>query len=59
MDWEDVKGYAKKAGARFPECVAAQWALESNYGKHLSGKYKRYSGDGIELNRGEVLLFSR
>ena len=26
--------------------------------RHLSGKYKRYSGDGIELNRGEVLLFS-
>ncbi len=27
--------------------------------QHLSGKYKRYSGDGIELNRGEMLLFSR
>lgn len=27
--------------------------------QHLSGKYKRYSGDGIELNRGEVLLFAR
>ncbi len=27
--------------------------------KHISGRYKRYSGDGIELNRGEVLLFSR
>ncbi|MCZ6565164.1 MAG: formylmethanofuran dehydrogenase subunit C [Gammaproteobacteria bacterium] len=27
--------------------------------KHLNGKYKRYSGDGIELNRGEVLLFAR
>ena len=27
--------------------------------QHLSGKYKRYSGDGIELNRGEVLLFSK
>lgn len=26
--------------------------------QHLNGKYKRYSGDGIELNRGEVLLFS-
>ena len=26
--------------------------------EHLNGKYKRYSGDGIELNRGEVLLFS-
>ena len=27
--------------------------------QYISGKYKRYSGDGIELNRGEVLLFSR
>ena len=27
--------------------------------KHLNGIYKRYSGDGIELNRGEVLLFSK
>ncbi len=26
--------------------------------QHLNGKYRRYSGDGIELNRGEVLLFS-
>lgn len=26
--------------------------------QYLNGKYKRYSGDGIELNRGEVLLFS-
>ena len=27
--------------------------------QHLNGKYRRYSGDGIELNRGEILLFSR
>ena len=27
--------------------------------KHMNGKFKRYCGDGIELNRGEVLLFER
>ena len=24
---------------------------------HISGRYRRWSGDGIELNRGEILLF--
>jgi hypothetical protein len=33
-----IYGYAKKAGAKFPECVVAQWCLESGYGKHTSGK---------------------
>ena len=27
--------------------------------KHMNGKFKRYCGDAIELNRGEVLLFDR
>ena len=27
--------------------------------KHMNGKFKRYCGDSIELNRGEVLLFDR
>jgi hypothetical protein len=52
MDWEDVKSYAKKAGARFPECVAAQWALESGYGKHVSGKYNYF---GIKSSEGTIL----
>ncbi|MCY3803585.1 MAG: formylmethanofuran dehydrogenase subunit C [Gammaproteobacteria bacterium] len=26
--------------------------------KHINGKYERYSGDAVELNRGEILLFS-
>ena len=26
--------------------------------KHINGKYDRYSGDAVELNRGEILLFS-
>lgn len=36
--WESIEADAKRAGAKFPECVAAQWALESGYGKHLSGR---------------------
>ena len=36
--WDSIYKHASKAGAKFPEVVAAQWALESGYGKHLSGK---------------------
>ena len=36
-DWDGIKKAADCAGARWPECVAAQWALESNWGKHTSG----------------------
>lgn len=36
--WEGIYNCAKEAGAVWPECVAAQWALESGYGKYLSGK---------------------
>jgi hypothetical protein len=37
-NWSGILGAARKAGAKFPEVVAAQWALESGYGKHTSGK---------------------
>ena len=36
--WSGVKAVASRVGARYPEVVAAQWALESGYGKHTSGK---------------------
>jgi hypothetical protein len=36
--WEGIKGAAKAAGAKFPEVVAAQWALESARGTAVSGK---------------------
>lgn len=35
--WGGVYAAAKLAGAKFPECVAAQWALESGWGQHTSG----------------------
>lgn len=36
--WDGVLAAAKTAGAKYPELVAAQWALESGWGKHTSGK---------------------
>ena len=36
--WAGVASAAKAAGALYPELVAAQWALESGWGKHTSGK---------------------
>lgn len=36
--WEGMIEAARVAGAKFPELVAAQWALESNHGKLVSGR---------------------
>ena len=38
LSWFDIANTANRAGARFPELVAAQWALESGWGHYLSGK---------------------
>ncbi len=44
--WDGVKAAAKAAGAKFPEVVAAQWALESGYGKHTSGTHNYFGLKG-------------
>ena len=36
--WDGIYNCAKEVGAKFPEVVAAQWALESAWGEHTSGK---------------------
>ena len=36
--WEGIEAAARAAGAKFPEVVAAQWALESAFGTATSGK---------------------
>lgn len=56
--WEGVCAAAKKAGAKFPEVVAAQWALESNGGKDLPGGSNNYfglKGDGTKTNTQEFI----
>lgn len=49
-NWKGVVAAAKKAGAKFPECVAAQWALESSYGKHTACTHNYF---GIKAKDGE------
>lgn len=36
--WRGVRAVAERLGAKYPQVVAAQWALESGWGKHTSGK---------------------
>ena len=48
--WGGVLAAAKKAGAKFPEVVAAQWALESAWGGHVSGDNNYF---GIKAANGE------
>lgn len=55
--WEGVLAAAKAAGAKFPECVAAQWALESGWGKHFSGTWNAFGlkGSGSNVNTQEFI----
>ncbi len=36
--WDGIEAAARAAGAKYPEVVAAQWALESAFGTAASGK---------------------
>lgn len=55
--WAGVKAAAKDAGAKYPEVVAAQWALESGFGKHFSGKWNAFGlkGSGTERETKEFI----
>ena len=48
--WGGILAAAKKGGAKFPEVVAAQWALESGWGEHISGVNNFF---GIKAAAGE------
>jgi len=55
--WNEIIEIAKKSGAKFPEVVAAQWALESNWGKTTSGKNNFFGlkGSGSNVNTQEFI----
>lgn len=55
--WDGVQASAQRAGARYPELVAAQWALESGYGKTPSGRnnYWGLKGSGTAKPTQEVV----
>jgi flagellum-specific peptidoglycan hydrolase FlgJ len=46
--WAGVQAAATAAGSKHPSVVAAQWALESGYGKHTSGKNNYFGIKGTE-----------
>ena len=50
--WQEFYDYGKAAGAKFPELVAAQAALESAWGEHLSGRNNYF---GIKGSPGTVV----
>lgn len=50
-NWLGVLAAAKEAGAKFPELVAAQWALESGFGQHTSGQYNYFGLKGAGTTR--------
>ena len=49
--FQGMYGLAKNSGARFPELVAAQWALESGWGKTPSGKNNYF---GVKATSGQA-----
>jgi hypothetical protein len=55
--WEGVQAAGRYFGARFPEVVAAQWALESSWGKHTSGAHNYFGlkGNGSGVNTKEFI----
>ena len=55
--WEGVLEAARVAGAKFPELVSAQWALESNYGKLVSGRNNFFGlkGEGSDKKTQEFI----
>jgi hypothetical protein len=55
--WAEIASMAKTAGAKFPELVAAQWALESGWGKHTSGRnnYFGLKGAGTKTKTQEFV----
>ncbi len=57
ITWDVVVKTAKKAGSAWPECVAAQWALESGWGQHTSGKnnYFGLKGSGSTVETKEFI----
>jgi hypothetical protein len=44
--WKAVERIAGDCGAKWPQVVAAQWALESGWGKHVSGKFNFFGIKG-------------
>ena len=52
--WKQFYSMAEKAGAKYPELVAAQFALESNWGSAISGTHNYFGMKASESESGTV-----
>jgi hypothetical protein len=50
-DWNSIVAAARAKGAKFPELVAAQWALESDWGRSVSGRNNFFGQKGPGTNK--------
>lgn len=53
--WDGIEMAARIAGAKFPQVVAAQWALESGWGRRESGKNNLFGLKGFMGTKRETL----
>lgn len=55
--WDGILAAGKAAGAKYPEVVAAQWALESSWGSKVSGVHNYFGlkGPGTTVNTQEFI----
>jgi hypothetical protein len=55
--WEGMAAAGKAAGAKFPELVSAQWALESANGQYISGRNNFFGlkGNGTNVKTQEFI----
>jgi hypothetical protein len=49
--WNSIVAAARAKGAKFPELVAAQWALESDWGRSVSGRNNFFGQKGPGTNK--------
>jgi flagellum-specific peptidoglycan hydrolase FlgJ len=49
--WNTIVAAARAKGAKFPELVAAQWALESDWGRSVSGRNNFFGQKGPGTSR--------
>jgi len=50
-NWHSIAEMAREAGSRWPELVAAQWACESGWGQHTTGKNNYFGIKGKGTKR--------
>jgi hypothetical protein len=54
--WAQVYALAKAAGDKYPEVTASQWALESGWGKSMSGKNNPFGQKAGSQEAGSVVM---